>query len=326
MVDITFYGTVYNSVKYIRRSLKSLAQTVLELQQYGITAEIVIVDNYSDDGTWEVMNEVRKEYNEKGVTIRLARLKCSRGLGREIAFKISKGKYLFFISDLDMEYNPYKLAEIIDFYIKNKNIHDKCLYVFLVPQVKAFNAGGFRDLNRAEDIEFGGRLIKKSLCHMLPVIDGDYKLVSFNEFMKPIDYIAQPKFFVSTFVSERRYVKNLWHYIAREVRNKIDMICGMGYTPKKIILEALFLHKLRGLKLLIWIFYHIVFYVLAVFSHKKISNNHYYINNGSLCDVAMFLNYLALIMNLVKNNEIKNLNFYMKYLMKFLKMMVRVKL
>jgi len=297
-IDITFYGTVFNSAKYIRRSLTSIAETVLELKKYGINAEIVIVDNYSSDGTWEIMNELREQYSKMGVRMRFIRYRCSRGLGRNIALKFSRGSYLFFISDLDMEYNPYKLAEIIKTYITNPHLKDKCMYIFLTPRFHALSSGGINDLNRTEDIEFGARLLKR--CIMIPVLDASMKPLSFSTFMKPIEFMPRPRFFVTTYSSERRYAKGLIGYFRRELRNKVDMIRGMGYTWRKIILEGLFLHGLQGLKRFVWILYHFAFFILAKFLHRKMYSYHKYINNGSLCDVAMFLNYVALIVNLSK--------------------------
>lgn len=296
-VDITFYGTVYNSVKYIKRSLTSIAETALELKKRGITAEVIIVDNYSTDGTWEIMNKIKKLYAEKGVKLRLVRYRCSRGLGRNIALQLARGKYLFFI-DLDLEYNPRKLAEIINHYIANRDVKGKCFYIFLTPKSAVLSSGGIRDLNRTEDIEFCARLVKQ--CVMLPVLNANLRPISFNEFMREIDVIFKPEFFIKTYTSERRYAKDLISYTKRELRNKLDMICGMGYTWRKIIYEALFLHRLRGLKAFLWILYHSTFYVMAKALRREIGSYHNIINNGALCDVAMFLNYIALVVNLVK--------------------------
>lgn len=316
MVDVTLYGTVYNSVKYINRSLRSLAETVLRLQRMGISANIVIVDNYSNDGTWERMIELKHYYAKKGVEIKLIRYKCSRGLGRNIALHMAEGKYVFFV-DLDLEYVPDSLAKLIAHYIIDATLHNKSLYIFLMPKEMAINAGGFYDLNRTEDIEFGGKIIKQYI--MLPVLDENYKPIPFSKIMRSIEILSKPQFFISTFASEIRYSRNFTDYLKREMRNKIDMICGMGYTPSKIVLEALFMRRLPWIRLIIWVFYHLFFYILARLKLKKISNYHKYVNNGSLCDVAMFLNYIALTVNLIKSRKDTNVNEFLHHIKELLR-------
>jgi len=56
----------------------------------------VYLDDMSTDGSQKIL----KEYNEKGL-IHLVRKKSSRGIGRQVALKNSRGKYI--ISGLDMD-------------------------------------------------------------------------------------------------------------------------------------------------------------------------------------------------------------------------------
>ncbi|MEM3607108.1 MAG: glycosyltransferase family A protein, partial [Candidatus Bathyarchaeia archaeon] len=48
MTLTSIYGTVYNNVKYIKRCLDSLVKA---LPNFDDEYELVIVDNYSTDGT-----------------------------------------------------------------------------------------------------------------------------------------------------------------------------------------------------------------------------------------------------------------------------------
>lgn len=163
---------------------------------------------------------------------------------------------------------------------------------------------------------------------MLPVINEKLEPVNFSEFMKLLErsqifeelYTPSRKLFISTYFSERRYVKSFLGYLVREFKNKLDTIPAMGYTPKKIVLEALFLRKLHGLKLFIWILYHFLFYLMGILARRPIQNHDPYINNGSLCDLAMTLNYLVYIVRLVRNrsltlNDVQRLNFHIKALL-----------
>jgi glycosyltransferase involved in cell wall biosynthesis len=331
-IMITFYGTVYNSVKYIEKSLKSIIHTTLKLKAYGIESEIVIVDNYSDDGTWEIMQKLREVYGEK-IKLKLVRYKSSRGLGRNIALKLSHGNFIFFISDLDVEYNSEKLFSILISYINLQCLikkyiqlnHNTCFYIFITPRDTALNVGGILDLNRTEDIEFGARLTRE--CVMLPVLEG-LRPVEFSEFMRPLEttLMLRSRLFVSTYPSERRYSKGLMNYLKRELRNKIDMIYGMGYTPTKIVRECKILHKFREVEFLLCIFYHLLFFALTMLMRRSINVHSILINNGSLCDIAMSLNYIALVVNLLRRklNRI-NLHSNSYELIKYIKAMIRNK-
>jgi len=53
-MEICVYGTVYNNASYVEESIKSI---------YRPEYHVVIVDNYSTDGTWEKLLELRKGYN-----------------------------------------------------------------------------------------------------------------------------------------------------------------------------------------------------------------------------------------------------------------------
>ncbi|MEW9492195.1 MAG: hypothetical protein TQ35_0008370 [Candidatus Aramenus sulfurataquae] len=61
---------------------------------------IVITDSYSTDGTWEKLQEIRKEYN-----LTLLRLKSTRGKGRGYTLKYCPENSLTAYVDLDIIYN-----------------------------------------------------------------------------------------------------------------------------------------------------------------------------------------------------------------------------
>ncbi|MBW9141966.1 MAG: glycosyltransferase, partial [Candidatus Aramenus sp.] len=68
------YGTVYNNVDAVRESVKSFFSPIYDA--------IIIVDSFSTDGTYEALEEMRKEYN-----LTVLRLKSTRGKGRDYALK-----------------------------------------------------------------------------------------------------------------------------------------------------------------------------------------------------------------------------------------------
>ncbi|WP_337860797.1 glycosyltransferase [Ferroplasma sp.] len=99
------YGTVFNNAQYINKSIKSMAKINTE-------KKFLITDNFSYDGTFEKLNELKNEYN-----IEIKRVKCSRGKGRQIAMEMayeeSKDNNLFMFFDLDTIYPDFfvKLVE-----------------------------------------------------------------------------------------------------------------------------------------------------------------------------------------------------------------------
>ena len=54
MTNICVYGTVFNNAGTVEESIRSVWKP-----EY----ENVIVDNYSTDGTWEKLLELKKEFN-----------------------------------------------------------------------------------------------------------------------------------------------------------------------------------------------------------------------------------------------------------------------
>ncbi len=302
-ITFSFYGTVYNAAKYIEKSLKSIIDTAVKLKSYGIESEIVIVDNYSDDGTWEMMQAMKREYNNYGIEMKFVRHKCSRGTGRNIALRIARGKYLFYV-DLDVEYEPENMVNLILNYLTiSSSINAPlCFYIYIVPKEIALKVEGISDLNRTEDIEFCAKLSKE--CIIIPLLK-DLEPVGDKEFMKPLDINSrhQKNLLITTYASERRYAKNFLNYLHRELRNKIDMIRGMGYgNPETIIRECVFLRNFKNFKALLCVIYHLFFLVLTKILRKNVYTHDYIIiiNNGSLCDIAMTFNYSVLISKVMR--------------------------
>jgi GT2 family glycosyltransferase len=60
-VDVAFIGTVYNNAPFVETSLRSISKIIERLPE--INFELVIVDNFSNDGTYE---KLLKLFNESG--------------------------------------------------------------------------------------------------------------------------------------------------------------------------------------------------------------------------------------------------------------------
>jgi len=148
MVRHSICITHYNNGPTVSASLQSI------ISQIDHTYEIVVVDNMSDDGSEVVLREFASEGKIKLIVER-----CSRGVGRQIAFENATGEYI--IANLDMD-DTFKqeLPEFLKFY------HDKCegklllatadkerwsQNITLGPRSLIADLGGWRDLQWGED-------------------------------------------------------------------------------------------------------------------------------------------------------------------------------
>lgn len=152
--------THYNNVDTVSASLDSI------LSQIDDNFEVIVVDNFSKDGSFRVLTE----YSQAG-KIKLIRAKSSRGKGREISFENSQGDYI--ISNLDMD-EAYldKLKDILHFY--HARCEGRLLLVLsgiekntrglqnitIVPRSLVTDLGGWRDLQYAEDWDLWARAAK----------------------------------------------------------------------------------------------------------------------------------------------------------------------
>jgi glycosyltransferase involved in cell wall biosynthesis len=144
--------TIRNTASTVRRSLDSI------LSQIDERFEVVIVDSVSTDGTGEILGE----YSKQG-RIKLIRKKCSRGLGRQIAFENSSGDYV--LSNLDMDdIFPPTFSSFLEVYHKiaeGKLLTTSLQSDFLVAPREVINKiGGWRNINGVETWELMRRAAK----------------------------------------------------------------------------------------------------------------------------------------------------------------------
>jgi glycosyltransferase involved in cell wall biosynthesis len=138
--------TTYNAMETLRKSLESI------LSQLDKSFEVVVVDNYSNDGTLDVL----RDYERRG-QIRLVLKKCCRGNGRQTAVDNSNGSYLIVNVDADEIYKP-TLTTLLRAY--HKNFEGYCLLMHgyaICPRVLIASIGGYRDLQYSEDFDFYAR-------------------------------------------------------------------------------------------------------------------------------------------------------------------------
>jgi glycosyltransferase involved in cell wall biosynthesis len=198
MANICVYGTVYNNAGTLEESIRSVWKP-----EY----EIVIVDNYSTDGTWEKLLELKKEYN-----LRLYRYRCSRGLGRNIALHKCPEDSLTAYFDLDTKYNRafHRVIEAAEVY-GSASAHG----LVVVNREYAIRRGGWRDLNVTEDMDFALRMYPR--IHV-PVVVGEN---------------ANPG--IPSYLRERRYAGGSWGFLRRLLKAHLDAALGYGISISKIL-------------------------------------------------------------------------------------------
>jgi glycosyltransferase involved in cell wall biosynthesis len=138
--------TNFNTVDSVRQSLESI------LTQVDDRFEIVVVDNCSKDGSLEIL----REYDRK--QIRLIVTKCSRGLGRQIAFENSRGKYIIGQMDMDDVFKPF-LNKLLQIYHDNFEGYMLATseVIMIAPRELINTLGGYKDLNYLEETDLYAR-------------------------------------------------------------------------------------------------------------------------------------------------------------------------
>ncbi len=213
MTLVSIYATVYNNAYVIEESIRSLARSIpLFAERY----EVVVVDNYSTDGTWEILLKLRREFPN----IRVYRAKCSRGKGRDIALRLCRGDYVAYV-DLDCVFGS-SFGEYID---KLSRICVKgevwIPHAFAKRETMIEQVGGWRDLNYGEDWELFARVVEsgavlKRLCAYVEVLN-----------------VRTHK----NKAGERRYSSSIASYISRRIKSVVDCVRGWRIGPCYAIYE-----------------------------------------------------------------------------------------
>jgi len=120
---------IYNSISFLKKNLKSIFNQTFK------DFEIIVIDNYSNDGSYEYIKKIKKK------NLVYARID-NRGIiakSRNLGIKISKGKWLAFIDSddiwlntkLEVFYNKLKKYEQSDIISSLFNIieNNKIIYI-----------------------------------------------------------------------------------------------------------------------------------------------------------------------------------------------------
>ncbi len=274
MVDVSFIATVYNSVDAVSVSLQGVIEIIEKLPN--LDFEIVIVDNFSHYGTYEKLLDFKaKAMNTSNLKrFLVVRLRSSRGLGRQLALRLARGKYVIPI-DLDIRIDADKLAKIILKYRELKVY--KCLILanpgvhLICPRELLLRIGGYKDLNYGEDIELLARIFHNNAAISLPI-----KIASDLRFAEVL--------------RERRYSRSILHFMYRKLSLLKDRALAYRLTPRKLVREHWYVHKNNVVKVALNLMLH-----LPIFIYVKLNKTEgfsHILTNALLVD---FLTYKTMV-------------------------------
>ena len=206
--------TNYNSIDTIRASIESI------LNQLNGNFEIVVCDNYSSDGSREILQEyARKE------KIKLLVERSSRGKGRQLAFKNSKGKYI--ISGVDTD------DKLLPAFRKFLNIYHKCHEgymlsagtIHIIPRQLVEEIGGWRDMKWGEDVDFHKRAKSLSRQH-----EFEYPLVLVER--------GNNKRGLTDRISEIYYASQCSYRIGKSVSDQVKVAPSVHFKPIVLVIAV----------------------------------------------------------------------------------------
>lgn len=234
-IKLSAYGTSFNSKSTIIPFVQNLFSTFSDIEM-----ELVLVDNYSNDGTYEILKELQSKYN-----IQLYKKKSNRGLGRNIAFDKTEGIYTISV-DVDEIFVDGIYKNIL---INHNNLLDKngIVNFELCKRDVIERAGNWnQELNAAEDIELKARILKTG-----------GRLIAIPAMLKADINVLNGKVKGKSGLNESRYSKGIayWKRLSGYLKNTVqgyglqfsDLKYYKGY--KKIgILYGLSVVKSKKLK------------------------------------------------------------------------------
>jgi glycosyltransferase involved in cell wall biosynthesis len=256
--------TNYNNFPRIERALDTLMEALRDTD-----FEMVVVDSCSTDGSFELL----QEYSRRHKNIKVLRKKCTRGLGRQIAFEHSRGRLIIF-ADMDCSYDSSKIRELVKIYeifYKGKILITPSSILIGSREVVE-KVGGWRDYNSADDIDFLTRAFILNRGVFIPVRVAENE--PFPE--SPVSFFGAR---MVLFGRERRYEKNLFKLFFRKLRFTLDSYSANAYTLRKIYLR----HRMFGISPIVTFLYSPLLAFSRIFSfclrRKPISADPHLFNN-----------------------------------------------
>jgi len=216
------YGTIYNNVDTVETTIKTLTDSIKDLFDEIV---FVITDNYSDDGTYEKLLELKERYRDSKIKIDIIREKSTRGKGRQIAMEnLIKNYDVDFVTytDFDITYYPFQrdIFKAIINNIKDYEIWGGVAGLATYKAYKKILEKGIKwpDMNFYEDNTF-------------------FYLISakVNIPIKDLCTIGHSNAIVYNTNREKRYAKTTLRWIKRYIKLRLDMLKSSLTIWKDII-------------------------------------------------------------------------------------------
>lgn len=215
-------STIFNNANRVKRALDLLMKAFKNKN-----FEMIIVDSYSTDGSFEILQEYARRYHN----IKVLRKKCSRGLGQQIAFENSRGEIVIFIH-MDTWYEPEKLSKLLKAWEKSKYRQLAVLTlsppIWICPRFVVEETGGWRNYNYGEDIDFATRIFVSGKGIFVPIELG---------LDEPLGETKVSFLGAGIIDREIRYAKSIPRYFIRKWKNTMDCYTSCDYTLRKRVLR-----------------------------------------------------------------------------------------
>lgn len=169
--------TNYNCAHALQQHLDSIYSQLNENE-----FEYIIVDNKSKDNSMDVLEKFASTHNN----ITVLQKRCVRGVGRQIAFRKSKGMYIIQV-DTDTLYLPvwsnflYKCCE------EYPKFAVQAIYSGIYPRRILEEVGGWRDFQYSEDFDLWMRIWRIDRMKWYPLVVGE----NIKDIMGHDDFLSQ---------------------------------------------------------------------------------------------------------------------------------------
>lgn len=153
---------VYNEEKTVQSVLEQLMSIPLDL-------EVIVVDDASTDGTWNILQEIRKREPFSACRYVRHERNQGKGAGLRTGFGLVSGD-LVTVQDADLEYDPLDLPRLIQKWNEGRQagLMDVAVYGVrdLTPQ-RFTTRWGNRFLTGVTNVLFGSRIHDMETCYKL---------------------------------------------------------------------------------------------------------------------------------------------------------------
>lgn len=172
---------VFNENKFI----KNTVEKVLNFHKEEISVNLIIVDDCSNDGTYEILKELENQNSS-----RIVLFKHDRNQGKGAAIRTALEKIdsdLVLIQDADLEYDPTDYAVLIEPFLKNdadvvygsrfhggKAVRIHLFWNYLANKILTLITNILTNINFS-DMETGYKVFKTNVLKSIRLVENDFR-------------------------------------------------------------------------------------------------------------------------------------------------------